>query len=112
MLYIRLAIFGLILGLGATAYIYYLKYQNVAVKLEQVERINKENARVMRELQIDMQIERELTKKELAEAQKRASAIDQVEKELQNVPGANDPVHPYFNELGDRLRSLNSGTAD
>lgn len=112
MLYIRLAILGLILGLGATAYIYYLKYQNVAIELQQVERINKENARVMKELREDLAAERLATEKELAAAQKRATAVEEVKKELQNVPGASDTVHPYFDELGDRLRSLNSGTAD
>ena len=112
MLYIRLAILGLILGLGATAYIYYLKYQNVSIELQQVERINKENARVMKELREDLAAERLATEKELAAAQKRATAVEEVKKELQNVPGANDRVHPYFDELGDRLRSLNSGTAD
>jgi TRAP-type C4-dicarboxylate transport system substrate-binding protein len=81
-------------------------------ELNQALTVNKQNAKALRELQLDRQIERELTRKEIEAAQRRAASIDQLKKDMQNVPGANDPVHPYFDELGDRLRSLDSGTAD
>lgn len=75
--------------------------------------VNDRNTRTLRELRIDRQIERVLTQKEIEAAQRRATSIDKTKKEMQNVPGANDTVHPYFDELGDRLRkSLDSGTAD
>lgn len=112
MLYIRLGILALILGLGATAYIYYLKYENAAQKMEQVIGVNKENTRIMKELREDIAAERLATEKELAAAQQRTTAIDDIKKEMEHAKGANDPVAPYFDELGDRLRSLNSGTAN
>lgn len=112
MLYFRLAILALILGLGATAYIYYLKYQNVGQQLEQALEINKANTRVMKELREDVAAEKLATAKELAAAQKRATALDKQKEELDNAPDAQKPVGPFFDELGDRLRSLNSGTAN
>lgn len=77
-------------------------------ELSQAVVVNKQNAKIMREIKIDRQVEREITRKELEAAQKRATSIDNVKKDMQNVEGANDRVHPYFDELGDRLRSLNS----
>lgn len=111
-LYFRLGVLLLIIGLGATAYIYYLKYQNVGQKYEQVLQVNKNNQRVVKELIIDKQIERAITAKELAETQKRASATDVIKREMENAPGAQDLAGPYWDELSKRLRSTGSGTAD
>lgn len=111
-LYIRLGVLALIIGLGATAYIYYLKYQNVGQKYEQVLQVNKNNQRVVKELIIDKQIERAITAKELAETQKRASAIDSIKKEMENAPGAQDLAGPYWDELGKRLQPSSGGTTD
>lgn len=111
-LYIAGAILVLIAGLSASTYIYYLKYQNAGQRLEQALAVNRSNTKALRELRLDRQIEREITRKELEAAQSRAASIDSVKKDMQNVEGANDIVAPYFDELGDRLRSLDSGTAD
>ena len=111
-LYFAAGVVALILGLSATAYIYYLKYQNIGQQLETALSVNQNNQRVVRELELDKQIEREITKKEIAATQKRATAIEDLLRKLQNAQGADDPVSPYFDELGDGLRSLNSGTAD
>jgi len=107
-LYIALGILALIAGLSASTYIYYLKYENVGQKYEQVVEVNKANQKAVREMQLDKQVEQALTRKELEAAQQRAASLSQQIKDLQNAPDAQKPAGPFFDELGKRLQSPHS----
>lgn len=106
------AILLIIVGLSATAYIYYLKAKNAEQQLSIAVRVNEENTRIAKEIREDWALEKVETEKELAATQKRATAIEKVKQEIQNAPEANDPAGPFWDDLGERLRSLNSGTTN
>lgn len=97
---------------SGVAYTFYLKAEVAEQQLSIAVEVNKANARAAKELREDWALEKVETEKELAAAQQRATAIEKVKQELQNAPEANTPAGPFFDLLGERLRSLNSGTAD
>lgn len=111
-IYAALAVLVLILGLAGTAYIYKLKYDNVGQQLEQAVEVNKANTRAAKELREDWAADKAATEKELAATQKRATAIEDIKRELENAPDAQSPAGPFWDELAKRLQSLDSGTAD
>lgn len=76
-----------------------------------VERVNRENAQAMRELQVDWQIERVLTEKAMKQSADRLAQSQQIIRELKNVPGYNDPAGPVWDEYARRLRGANGDRA-
>ena len=66
---------------------------------------NKANAKAMRELSVEHQIERELTARELKQAQERLAASRKLVEEMRNVPGFNDPAGAVWDEYARRLRA-------
>lgn len=109
-LYIAGFILLLIAGLSASTYVMYLRMHAANLEaasaqehLSQAVAVNKANAKAVRELELDRQIEKAATEKELAAAQQRATAIDSAKKELQNVPGASEKAPSYFDAVDDRL---------
>lgn len=113
---VRLYIAGFILlllaGLSASTYIFYLKWQVDGQRYEQVVGVNKANARAAKELREDLAAERAATEKELAATQQRATAIEGIKRDVDELPDAQKPAGAFFDGLSKRLRSPNSGTAD
>jgi hypothetical protein len=112
MLYFYAAIAAALIGLSATAYIYYLRYENVAQKYEQVRAVNEHNAKVTKELREQWAFDRALTQKELEATQKRAAPIEKIKQEIGNASDAQEPAGATFDELSRRLRALGSGATD
>lgn len=114
MMYIRLAILALILGLGLSCWALWnrsqlaVERQHAAeAQLERAVAVNRVNAKAMRELQIDIQIERDITAEEIKQAADRLTASNKLIKEMRNVPGANDPAGAFWDEYSRRLRASN-----
>lgn len=107
-IYAIIALVILSTGLGLFAWVKQLQTDSAKRDLGIAVTVNKDNQEKFTELQRNLAAERALTEKELAEAQKRASATNQLKKELENAPDAQKPVGPYFDELSRRLQSTHS----
>lgn len=112
MVYVRSAILALILILGLTCWGLWNanKYERSErerawAEVERVAAVNAENARVMKEMREDQALERLAVEKELKRAADRLARSQQLVREMRNVPGANDPAGPFWDEYSKRLRA-------
>jgi len=108
-----LALLALVAFLGAvgTALWYRSEAIQATAEVKRVEKAlslavetNKKQSATIKRMEKQAAEERKATEKEIAEAQKRATAIDEIKKDMDNVQGANDPAGPYWDALGERLR--------
>jgi hypothetical protein len=74
------------------------------VAVERVEAVNRENARVTRELQIEWAFEREATARSLKQSAERLAKSQQIIREMRDVPGYNDPAGPVWDAYSRKLR--------
>lgn len=70
--------------------------------------VNQDNTRAMKELKLDVDLERALTAKEIKKTAERLAASNQLIREMRDVEGANDPVSPYWAEYFNRVRGADS----
>ena len=112
MLYFRLGVIVIFLLLCVGCWALYEKAalatlkQHVAEEgLKKAETVNRQNAYAMKRLQAEADDERRETAKALDLAKARAARAEQLLKEMDNAPGANDPAGPYWDEYSRRLRA-------
>lgn len=110
-----LAIGAIFAGLGITIYVLYLQKQhaqdaNVLLQkdLDTAIAANVANEQALVHLQTEEALKQQVTASTIAKQQADDVASEAAKKDLRNAPGANDIVTPYLDNLGDRLRQLDS----
>lgn len=78
------------------------------VALKQAEEVNERNAQFIKRQNEDIELARKATERAIADAKTREAQTNAAKEEMRNAPGAADTVSPYFDALGDKLRSLNA----
>lgn len=110
----------LILGLVAGLMIWHYadKMKNYAVDLmqskanfEQAQQANATNQKTIKALQDDIEAEKQAIKQEQDRSDKLAKELEQIRKDMENVPGANDPLPPYLSRLLDELQQRQRATS-
>ena len=103
-----LALAGYILWLRADNADLKLERQELQMQLSQAQEVNRRNAETMRRMDANLVTERAATSAVQARVNKLQADINSAEQELLNVPGAHDPVDPFFDALGDSLRAIDA----
>lgn len=102
-------------ALALAGYVMYLRMDNADLKkdlaaseqiIEKQAEVNRRNAEFMKRQEASIAEERKLNAEMIEATKARTSRIEEVRKELQNAPGAQERVSPHFDLLGQRLRSL------
>lgn len=108
-------ILSVLAALALTGYVMHLRMDNADLKkdlaaseqiIEKQAEVNRRNAEFMKRQEASIAEERRLNAEMIEATKARTSRIEEVRKELQNAPGAQERVSPHFDLLGQRLRSL------
>lgn len=108
-------ILSVLAALALAGYVMYLRMDNADLKkdlaaseqiIEKQAEVNRRNAEFMKRQEASIAEERKLNAEMIEATKARTSRIEEVRKELQNAPGAQERVSPHFDLLGQRLRSL------
>lgn len=110
-MYLRLGILALFIALVA-GNVYFWQRSEIAVKdkqlvekeLSKVVDVNKENTKTIQRLETAAKEERQATEKEIADTQQRASALGEIKKDMENVPGANEKAGAFWDAFSERLQ--------